>query len=72
MIGRSFILVFCIQFFKQCINIVLQWALTSTIERKIALVGDACFKPSNTKSHNLHAGNIRRVVGEIASYHEWD
>ncbi len=32
---------FCIQFSRQCINIALQHALTSAIERKIVLVGDA-------------------------------
>jgi hypothetical protein len=39
---------FCIQFSKQRINITLQHALTSTIERKIVLVGDACSKPPIT------------------------
>ncbi len=35
------------------------------------LVRDACSKPPiMTRSHNLHVGNIRRVVGVIASYHK--
>jgi hypothetical protein len=34
---------------------------------------DACFKPSITiKSHDLHACNIKRDVGEIISYHGRD
>jgi hypothetical protein len=36
-------------------------------------VGDACFKPPITiRSHDLHAGDIRGAVGEIASYHDRD
>jgi hypothetical protein len=41
------------------------------IERKIALASDACSKPPTIiRSHDLHAGDIRRAVGEITSYHE--
>jgi hypothetical protein len=36
---------FCIQFFNQHVNIVLQHALASTIERKIMLLSDASYKP---------------------------
>jgi hypothetical protein len=36
---------FCIQFFRQYFSIALQRALTSTIERKIVLWGDACSRP---------------------------
>jgi hypothetical protein len=69
---------FCIQFFRehvsiafQCVNIDFQRALTSGIKMKIVLVGDIYFKPPTIiKSHNLHASNIRRFVGEIISYHE--
>jgi hypothetical protein len=69
--GRSFILFFCIQFFKQCVNITFQRVLTSIIKRKIALVGDACSKPPIIiRSHDLHVGDIKRVVGEITSYHK--
>jgi hypothetical protein len=47
--------------------------LTYTIEKKIVLMKDDCFRPPITiKSHNLHEGNIRRVVGEITSYHKRD
>jgi hypothetical protein len=35
---------FCIQFFKQHVNIAFQRALTYVIKRKIALAGDACSK----------------------------
>ncbi len=42
-------------------------------ERKIALAGDACSKPPIIiRFHDLHVGNIRRVMGEIVSYHEKD
>lgn len=64
-------LFFCIKFFKQCISIVLQHALTS--KRKIALTGDACSEPPNIiRSHDLHASDIREAMGEIASYHKKD
>jgi hypothetical protein len=64
---------FCVQFFKQCVNIALQCALASTIEIKIALMGDVYSRPPITiKSHNLHASDIRGAMGEIASYHERD
>ncbi len=64
---------FCIQIFKKRVNIFLQHALTSVIERKIALVGDNCSKPPIIiQSHDLHVGDIRRVVGGITSYHDKD
>jgi len=67
--GGHLSLFFCIQ----RVNIDLQYALASTIERKIKLEGDVCPKlPITTRSHNLHIGNIRRAMGEIASYHERD
>jgi len=63
---------FCIQFFKH-VTIALQHALASTIERKIALIDYACSKPLVIiKSHNLHAGDIKRAMGEIASFQERD
>jgi hypothetical protein len=51
---------FCIQFVKQCVSIVFQCALdpkhlASTIERRITLVGDVCFKPP-IRFHDLHVG----------------
>jgi len=50
-----------------------QHALTFAIERKIALASDVCFKPPIIiKSHDLHASDIKGVMGEIASYHERD
>jgi hypothetical protein len=64
---------FYILFFKQCVRIVLQPTLAFAIERKITLVGDACSRPPFTiRSHDLHAGDIRGAMGEIASYHERD
>ncbi len=61
MIRRSFILFFCIQFFKH-VNIALQHALTSEIEKKIVLASDACSKPPNTiRSHDLHVDDIKEV-----------
>ncbi len=64
---------FCIQFFRQRVSIALQRALAFAIERKIALVSDVCSKPPIIiRSHDLHADDIRRVVGEIAYYHKKD
>jgi hypothetical protein len=64
---------FCIQSFRQHVSIAFQHALTSIIERKITLVGDACSRPPIIiRFHDLHAGNIRGAVGEITSYHERD
>ncbi len=66
-----FFFFFCIQFFRQHVNIVLQCALVSVINRKITLVGDACSRPLITfRSHDLHVSDIRGVVGEITSSHE--
>jgi len=60
MIKRSFIYFFCIQFFKHCVSIALQRALTFAIEKKIEWVGDACSKPPIiTKSHDLRAGHSK-------------
>jgi hypothetical protein len=71
--GGHLSLSFCIQFFRQHVSIAFQHALTSTIKRKIALTSDVYSRPPITiKSHNLHAGNIKRAVGEIASYHKKD
>jgi hypothetical protein len=59
---------FCIQIFKQYVSISLQCALTSAIERKRVLASDACFRPPITiRCHDLHVGNIRAALGEIAS-----
>jgi hypothetical protein len=65
-------LFFHIQFFKQFVNIVFQCALTSTIERKITLLGDICSKPLVTiRSYDLHVVDIEEVIlGEITSYHK--
>jgi hypothetical protein len=64
---------FYIQFFWQCVNIILQLALTFAIEKKIVLVGYVCSRPPITnRSHHLHVGDIKRAMGEIASYHERD
>jgi hypothetical protein len=49
----------------------VQCALVFAIERKIALAKDVCSKPPIIfRSHNLHAGDIKKVVGKIISYHE--
>ncbi len=61
---------FCIHFFREHVNITFQYALIFVIKRKIKLMSDACSKPPITiRSHNLHVGDIRRLVGDIASYH---
>jgi hypothetical protein len=55
---------FCIQFFKQHVSIVLQHALASTIENKIALACNVCSRPPIIiRSHDLHIDDIRGVVG---------
>jgi len=67
-LGGHLSLSFYIQYFKQCVSIAFQCALASTIERKIALVGDACFRPPIIiRSHDLHVNDIRKAVSEIAS-----
>jgi hypothetical protein len=72
-LGGHLSLFFYIQFFKQHVNIVFQHVLIFVIERKITLVDDVCYRPPvTTKSHNLHASDIKGVVGEIASYHKRD
>ncbi len=64
---------FCIQLFKQCVNIAFQCVLVYVIERKIVLANDVCSRPPITiRFHNLHASNIRGAMGEITSYHERD
>jgi hypothetical protein len=66
-------LFFCIHFLRQRVSISFQHALTSAIKRKIALKGDACSRPPITiRFHNLHVGDIKRAVNEIASYHKKD
>jgi hypothetical protein len=72
-LGGHLSLSFCIQFFKQCVSIAFQHVLAFAIESKITLVDDACSRPSITiRSHNLHASDIKGVVGEIASYQKRD
>jgi hypothetical protein len=35
------------------------------------LASDVCFRPPTTiRSHNLHARDIKRVMGDITSYHK--
>jgi hypothetical protein len=64
-LGGHLSLFFCIHFFKQCVSIVLQRALASTIERKITLANDVCSRPPTiNRFHDLHVGDIRGVVGE--------
>jgi hypothetical protein len=64
---------FAFNFSTNRVNIALQRALAFVIERKIALVGDVCFRlPIIIKFHDLVIDNIRGVLGEIASYHEKD
>ncbi len=73
MIERSFILLFFHSIFQITCQYFFQCALTFTIEKKIVLASDVCSRPHITiRSHNLHASDIRRVVGEIISYHERD
>jgi hypothetical protein len=51
---------FCIQFFKQHVNVTFLCVLISTTRRKIMLASDAYFKHLIIiKSHDLHVTNIR-------------
>jgi hypothetical protein len=37
------------------------------------LMENVCYRPPiTTKSHDLHVGDIRKAMGEIASYHKRD
>jgi hypothetical protein len=66
-----YLCLFAFNFFRQRVSIAFQHVLAFAIERKIALVGDACSRPPITfKFHDLHVGNIKGVVGEITSYRE--
>jgi hypothetical protein len=61
---------FCIQFFKH-VNIIFERALAFAIKRKFALASDVCSKPRITsRSHDLHASDIKGDVNETTSYHE--
>jgi len=72
-LGNHLSLSFYIQFFKHHVNFAFQRALAFAIERKFALAGDACFRfPIIIKSHDLHVGDIKGAMREIASYHERD
>jgi len=62
---------FCIQFFKQHVNITFKRALAFAIKRKIVLASDVCSRPHITsRSHDLHANDIKGDVSETTSYHE--
>jgi hypothetical protein len=64
---------FYIQFFRQHVNIIFQLVLAFIIYKKIALASDACSRPPITiKYDDLHAGDIKRALGEIVSCHKRD
>ncbi len=70
-LGGHLSLSFCIQLFKQYVNIAFQCALTFAIKRKIMLASDVCPRPPITiRSHNLRVGDIKKAMGEIISYHK--
>ncbi len=72
-LGNHLSLSFCIHFFRQHVSVVFQHALASTIKKKITLTSDAYSRPPITiRSHDLHVGDIKGAVGEIASYHKKD
>ncbi len=71
--GVHLFLFFCIQFFRQRVSIVFQHTLASTFKGKIALASDVYSRlPITIRSHDLHVGDIRRIMSEIISYHERD
>ncbi len=56
-------------FVRQHVNIAFQNALASFMKKKIVSMGDACFRSLIIiKSHDLHTDDIKRVVGDIASW----
>jgi hypothetical protein len=58
---------FCIQFFKQHVNIAFKRALAFVIKRKITLARDVYSRPPITiRFHGLHVGNVKGALGEIA------
>jgi len=58
---------FYIRNFRQHVSIIFYRTLASVIKKKIELGSDVCLRPPITiRSHYLHVGNIRGVVGEIA------
>jgi hypothetical protein len=60
-------------FLSNVLILFFQHALTFAVERKIALVEDACSRPLIIiKFYDLHASGIRGAVGEIAFYHKRD
>jgi hypothetical protein len=66
-------LFFCIQFFKQSINIAFQCALTLAINKKIVLTSDAYSRPPIIiRFHDLYVDNIKGATGQITSYHKRD
>jgi hypothetical protein len=70
-LGGHLSLSFNIQFFRQCVNITFQHALTFATKRKIVLAGDVCSRPPIIiRFHDLHVSDIRGAMGEIASYHK--
>jgi hypothetical protein len=68
-----YLYLFAFNFSSNVLILLFNVLLASTINRKIALAGNVCSRPPITiKSHHLHAGDIKRVVGEITSYHRKD
>jgi len=66
-------LFFCIQFFKQHVNIAFQHVLAFAIKRNITLVSDVCSRlPITITFHVLHVDDIRVALGEVVSFDERD
>jgi hypothetical protein len=56
---------FAFNFSEDILNIAFQHTLASAIERKIALMGNACSKPPITiRLQSLHVDDIRGAMGE--------
>jgi hypothetical protein len=71
--GGHLSLSFCIQFFKHHVSITFQCILTFVIKKKITLASDVCSRtPIIIKFRNLHVGDIRGAMDEIALYQERD
>jgi hypothetical protein len=64
-LGDHLSLSFDIQFFRYCVNIAFQHALTLAIEKMIMLTSDAYSRPPITiRSHDLHVNGIKGAMHE--------
>jgi hypothetical protein len=69
-LGNHLSFFFAFNFLGSMLVLFLSMLKTYVRERKIALARNACSRPPIIiRSHDLHANNIKKVMGEITSYH---